>query len=298
MNQLYQAIGISKQAVYQYQKRQEEFDQKMIKLLIEVEELRAEHPGCGVEKMYRTLKPTFIGRDRFIETFMELGYRVKRKKNYRKTTIPITQKFPNLIEGLILNKENLVWQSDITYIDLKERFYYAVFIEDIYSRKIVGWEVSDNLRAEANVRALKMALKERSAPIIHHSDRGSQYINKEYLKLLWDQQTHVSMGLIAQDNAYVERLNGIIKNEYLNYWDIQTFSSLKRALKKAVNHYNNRRLHNSLPGENTPIKFEQNPDKEEYTMVIHAENRIFPAESTFSWKNEVKKNALICPILN
>ena len=87
MNRLYQTVGISKQAVDQYNRRQACFDDKIRQLIIEADELRSEHPGCGVEKMYYTLKPNFIGRDRFIELFMDLGYRLKRFKNYRRTTI-------------------------------------------------------------------------------------------------------------------------------------------------------------------------------------------------------------------
>jgi len=86
MNQLYQVIGISKQAVYQYQKRQQIFDQKISVLVAEAEKLRREHPGCGVEKMYYTLKPDFIGRDRFIELFIDIGFRLKKKRNYRRIT--------------------------------------------------------------------------------------------------------------------------------------------------------------------------------------------------------------------
>ena len=175
LNQLYQTVGISKQAVHQYQRKQEIFDQKVSDLLVEVDELRAEHPGCGVEKMYYTLKPDFIGRDRFVETFMNLGYRVKTIRNYHRTTIPVASQYQNLIEGLLVKSRNTVWQSDITYFDVKGKFYYLVFIVDVYTRRIVGYSVSDSLRAEANIGALKRALSQYGAPKIHHSDRGSQY---------------------------------------------------------------------------------------------------------------------------
>jgi putative transposase len=87
MNTLYQSIGISKQAVKQYGKRQVLFDWKVSQLLIEADELREEHPGCRVEKMYFALKPDFICRDRFVDMMMQLGYRLKRRKNYKRTTI-------------------------------------------------------------------------------------------------------------------------------------------------------------------------------------------------------------------
>jgi hypothetical protein len=294
---LYRQLGISKQAVHQYHIRQQAFDEKMAGLVVEVDELRQEHPGCGVEKMYYTLKPDFIGRDRFIETFMDLGYRVKRIKNYHRTTIPCWLKYPSLIEGLVVSDTNMVWQSDITYFELGSRFYYIVFILDVYSRKIVGYAVSQSLRAEANIRALKMALKYRKAPQVHHSDRGSQYIDKRYVKILTDQGTQISMGLQAQDNAYAERINGIIKNEYLKKKTITTFSSLRSALKRAVDHYNNKRIHRSLPQRMTPVQFETIANTAKQVEIIYAPKCITPVERAFNWCDEIKKNDLFCQIL-
>ena len=94
-------------------------------LVLEADELREDHPGCGVEKMYHTLKPDFIGRDRFVELMMELGYRLKRKKNYRRTTIASKIYYPNLIKGMAVDRPSMVWQSDITYIPIGGRHYYA-----------------------------------------------------------------------------------------------------------------------------------------------------------------------------
>ena len=176
MNSLYTAIGISKQAVVQYANRQVLFDNQIKELIVEADILKQAHPGCGVEKMYDTLRPNFIGRDRFISTFMDLGYRVKRQKNYRRTTYAGTLYYPNLINGLVINKPNVLWQTDITYIKVKDKFYYAVFIIDVYTKNIVGYNVSSHMRVESNIRALKMALKKHKAPVIHHSDRGSQYV--------------------------------------------------------------------------------------------------------------------------
>ncbi|WP_232514009.1 hypothetical protein [Arenibacter algicola] len=127
MNRLYDTIGISKQAVAQYAKRQSAFDSKIGRLVLEADELRADHPGCGVEKMYRTLKPDFIGRDRFIDLMMDLSYRLKRKKNYRKTTIASKIYYQNLIKGMQVDRPSMVWQSVITYIPIGNDHYYAVF---------------------------------------------------------------------------------------------------------------------------------------------------------------------------
>ena len=256
MNQLYTSVGISKQAVYQYDKRQYCFDQKLQQLIYEADELRIEHPGCGVEKMYYTLQPDFIGRDRFIDTFMDFGYRIKRVKNYRRTTYAGSIYYPNLIKGMSVEMPSIIWQSDITYIRVGVHFYYAVFIIDVYTKKIVGYQVSNHMRATANVKALKMALKEHKAPLIHHSDRGSQYTYGDYISLLKSNDCSISMSLIAQENAYAERINRTIKEEYLSYWKPQTFEKLKRDVKKAVNHYNTKRPHHHL-NKLSPIAFEK-----------------------------------------
>ncbi|PZD76338.1 IS3 family transposase [Mesonia sp. K7] len=255
MNELYETIGISKQAVHQYAKRQTVFNQKMVDLIVEADQLRAEHPGCGVEKMYHTLRPDFVGRDRFVETFMELGYRLKRKKNFRRTTYSSQAYYPNLIKGMEVSAPCVIWQSDITYIRVGEKYYYAVFIIDVYTKKIVGYQVSDHMRAQANVSALKMAMKENKAPKIHHSDRGSQYIYREYVKLLKDKGCEISMAKTAQDNAYAERINRTIKNDYIEYWKPKSFDELKRMVKKAVDHYNTVRPHDNI-GKISPMEFE------------------------------------------
>ncbi len=229
--------------------------------MLEVDEIRRNHPGCGVEKMYYALKPDFIGRDRFVDTFMDLGYRLKVKKNHSKTTIASKIYYPNLIKGMQVTGPCVIWQSDITYIRIKDQYYYAVFIIDVYTKKIVGYQVSDNMRAKANLSALKMALKDNKPPLIHHSDRGSQYTSKEYINLLKSHNSKISMALSAQDNAYAERINRTIKLDYIEHWKPKTFIELKAMVKKAVWNYNNKRPHDAII-KMTPVHFENNWFKE------------------------------------
>jgi transposase InsO family protein len=269
MNALYKTIGVSKQAVYQYAKRQHIFDAKATQLVAEAEKLREEHPGCGVEKMYHTLKPDFIGRDRFIEMMMALGFRIKRKKNYRRTTIASKIYYPNLIKGMEVVGPCQVWQSDITYIPVKDKHYYAVFIIDVYTKKIVGYQVSDHMRATANVKAMEMALRSHPPPRIHHSDRGSQYIYKKYIEILKQHKCNISMSLTAQDNAYAERINRTIKEEYLDYWRPSSFIELKRYVNKAVKSYNHKRPHNGI-NKISPDIFE----KQWYQIEEHLKPKI------------------------
>ncbi len=275
MNQLYRTLGISKQAVNQYQKRQIIFDGKIATLIAEVDDLRRDFPGCGVEKMYDILSPDFIGRDRFIEVMMSIGYRLKKKRNYRKTTIASKIYYPNLIKGMIINQPSTIWQSDITYIPVGVNHYYAVFIIDVYTKKIVGYNISDNMRATANIKALKMALKDHKAPLIHHSDRGSQYTYKGYISLLKQVDSKISMALSAQDNAYAERINRTIKRDYIDYWNPKDFIALKSRMKQAVKNYNEVRTHNSI-NKKTPIDYEKlclatNPVNRESITIFNNE---------------------------
>ena len=135
MNSLYRTVGISKQAVYKYQKQQIEMEQKLSELVLDADLIKSEHPGCGVEKLYYTLQPDWLGRDKFIDYFMDLGYRVKRIRNYIRTTVPVHSKYVNLISGMLLNDRNQVWQTDITYYHAGLRFYYITFIIDVYTKK-------------------------------------------------------------------------------------------------------------------------------------------------------------------
>ena len=256
LNQLCRTIGVSKQAVHQYAKRQEIFDTKFIRLVVEADELRRHFPGCGVAKMYDILKPDFIGRDRFVEAMMALGYRLKRKKNYTRTTIAACKYYPNLIKGMEVSSAGIIWQSDITYIKIADQHYYAVFIIDVYTKKIVGYSVSDHMRATANVRALRMALKHHPAPKIHHSDRGSQYVYKEYVDILKQRGSRISMSLSAQDNAYAERVNRTIKNDYIERWRPKTFGQLKTKMRQVIYHYNHVRTHDGID-KRTPAEFEK-----------------------------------------
>lgn len=248
----------------------------MEELIAEAQLLRRRHPGCGVEKLYQLLKPDFIGRDRFIEYMMEAGFRLKRPRNYRRTTYAGVVRYPNLIKGRKIRHPYVVWQSDITYVWVGGRFYYIVFIIDVYSKLIVGYQVSRTMHAQANIKALKMALVNYPAPAIHHSDRGSQYSCREYIALLKGKQINISMGMKAQENAYAERINRTIKEEYLAGWSPDTYEALQRRVKQAVINYNQCRPHNHL-NKMTPQDFEQRclQDKtfNKPTITIFDENK-------------------------
>jgi len=180
------------------------------------------------------------------------GLLIKRKRKYAKTTNSEHgfKTYNNKIKELEISKSNQVWVSDITYISTREGFMYLALITDLFSRKIVGYDISDSLEAEGCKRALKRALSlvKESSGIIHHSDRGIQYCCKEYIKILKGRKMEISMAAKGDcyENAVAERVNGILKGEY----DLgMRFLSKKLAVKstnEAVNLYNNLRLHSSI----------------------------------------------------
>lgn len=300
-------IGVSKQIVYQSRERQELFDIELNDLVGQVDIIRQDHPGCGLEKLYKTLQPETMGRDKFCEIFMELGYRVRKIKNYTRTTIPFWFNYPNLIQGMAVTIPFHVLQTDITYFDIDGKFYYLVFIIDVYTREVLGYNVGDNMRVECNVRALKMALskipKSSLKTMIHHSDRGSQYGSKEYIKILKDNQIEISMGMIAQDNAFAERVNGTIKNEYLKLWNIPDLKTLKKKTRQAVDHYNEKRLHQAFKNEYSPMEFKKSllnlKTQERPMVIIYAEGnyKVKVASSHLDFNPKKEPQAHNCPMI-
>lgn len=280
LNALYEVVGITRQGVWDHFRREEAELEMIRRVIAQVDDRRREHPGEGLEKMYWQIAPQGMGRDKFCRVFMQLGYGIRRVKNPIRTTIPAHKVFDNLIEGRIVDGPNQVWQSDITYVKLGARHYYLTFIIDVYTRRIVGYATSNSLRADANIKALEMALACYEGTslkgLVHHSDRGSQYTDTRYLSLLRSNGIVVSMGAKAQDNAYAERINGVIKNEYLAYRSLSSFQDLQKYTKQAVRDYNTVRHHGAI-GRRSPVEYEQVwPElltDERHRQVIHSEQR-------------------------
>lgn len=261
MNELYCLCNITKQGHHQQVLRELKWSEKEYLIVGLIMEIREIHPTMGLKNMHDFYKPEGIGRDAFITIGLFYGFRVKTFKNTVRTTFSSPfSRYKNLLVNKILTDINQLWTSDITYFKIGEIFYYIVFIMDVYSRKIVGYSAADNMRAENNIEALKMAFKCRKLNIfsnlIHHSDRGGQYIDQEYVDLLISAKIQISMCDNVLENAHIERVNGTIKNDYLKHWNITSFQELKVGLKRAVNTYNTLRPHSSI-GKIPPDSFEQ-----------------------------------------
>lgn len=225
-----------------------------------VEEIRQNNPEMGLRKIHTRLNPKGIGRDEFIRIGMNNGLGISPMRCFHKTTYSDGSRyFPNLTGDLVINDINQVWCSDITYFRVKDVFYYITLVQDVYDRSIVGWHVHEDLKTIANCIALQKAFKTRNCSdfggkLIHHSDRGCQYTSYQYTGMLNDAGIRISTCNSVYENAFVERLNGIIKNEYLRQMNITGLSELKKALDKAVESYNNERPHMKL-NYMTPVEY-------------------------------------------
>ncbi len=263
MNKFFAAIGISKQSFHQNlsrRQRQCELEMQVLKI---VSEVRKDHPGMNVRDIYFKMRPGSIGRDRFEQLSRELGLGVARRKNWRRTTDSSgVKRFENLISERKVTAINEVWQSDITYFELKGRFYYLTFIQDTYSKMIVGYSISRSLHTHATtIPALQMALGKRGRSkrlegLILHSDGGGQYYSDDFLKLTDQAGMINSMGKMAQENGMAERLNGVVKNNYLKYKSINNFEGLMKQVDRTVHLYNVEKPHKSLKRK-TPFQFEK-----------------------------------------
>lgn len=279
MKDLYLIAGVSKQGHFNAlgQLAQEAAKEPyFIGLIVEVREM---HPGMGLRTMHEQFQPEGIGRDAFVALGLRAGYRLRAPENPQITTRAVkSHHYGNLLAGRRFTGVNQLWSSDLFYFALQGRHYYGVLVMDVYSRRIVGWSMAANMRAEHNVRALQQALALRGIPdyggsLIHHSDRGSQYISDDYTAALGDHGIRISMCREVLENSHIERANGTIKNDYLKRWNIQTERQLFERMEMAVNNYNNRR-HHSL--KMTPIQFETYvkdlPDEKKPKMEIFTYN--------------------------
>ena len=192
-----------------------------------------------------------MGRDQFFDLLRRNGLLVRKRrgKKPRTTFSAYWRRYPNLIEGFVLDAPNLLWVSDITYICILNHFAYLSLVTDAYSRKIVGYYLWHSLEAIGPLRALERALEGCSKldNLIHHSDRGVQYYCADYTNNLKNNEIAISMTQNGNpgENALAERVNGILKDELLEeiYPDFNTAS---KAIEEAIDIYNSERTHLSI----------------------------------------------------
>lgn len=241
-----------------------------------VKQHRCIHPRMGARKTLKVLSPGLekigiqIGRDKFFDLLRANRLLVKRRRNYAVTTQSYHhfKVYRNLIKGWQPSKPGQLWVSDITYMRTAKGFVYLFLITDAFSRKVVGWHLSDSLAIEGALKALQMALRQCKSTrgLIHHSDRGIQYCCKAYVEQLNQHDISISMAAAGDcyENALAERVNGILKDEYCLDSIFQSYNNAHRATVSAIKLYNEYRPHWSL-GLNIPSRVHEKP--ESYPLV-------------------------------
>ncbi len=214
-----------------------------------------------MREMYYKIKPESIGRDAFEGFCRSYSLWSKKPKNYARTTDSSgVVRFENLLQNRTIDNINQVWQSDITYYELGGAFYYITFIIDAYSRRIVGHHTSARLTTEqTTLPALQMGIRTRKnidlEGLIFHSDGGGQYYAKSFLELTAKKKIYNSMCEYAWENGKAERINGVIKNNYLKHRSISTFAQLVKEVDRSVSLYNSDKPHKALQRK-SPITYE------------------------------------------
>jgi putative transposase len=255
-------FGITRQAYYQHFWQQEAVSIEQEMVLKEVVRIRENHRHMGGRKLYEQIAPFMLehqiklGRDALFDLLSANHLLVRRRKRRIVTTQSFhwLRKYPNLIKDYIPTVPNQLWVSDITYWKIKQGHVYISFITDAYSHKIVGYHVAESLESIESLQALKMALTglicepESHFQLVHHSDRGIQYCSSEYVKLLKQNNILISMTEKGDplENAIAERINGIIKEEYLHDYTVNNLNEAKELLLKVVKLYNDDRPHMSI----------------------------------------------------
>ena len=251
-------FNLKRDAYYKYQKRNIHRQEEARQVVELVKRERAVQPRVGTRKLYRALKPAFmdsnlkVGRDTLFNILRQQDLLIRRKKASCKTTDSYHRfhTYKNLVKEMEIKAPNQVWVADITYIRTVKGFCYLALITDLFSRKIVGYDISDSLELAGCLRALKSALRHArpAAGLVHHSDRGVQYCSNQYVDQLKNRKIKISMTEEnhCYENAVAERVNGILKDEF--YLDQCFFSTAhaSRATKNAIEIYNSKRLHLTL----------------------------------------------------
>jgi putative transposase len=257
-------LGYSEQAYHKAERHEEAAGEKKEKLERELQtqitEIRQRMPRIGGEKLWVLLEKKLqeqgisIGRDKFVALYAELGFALKKRKKRRKTTDSSNwqRQYKDLRVDLIPTYPEQLVVADITYIETEKGDAYVPIITDAYSKLLLGYEVSHRMRAEDCLVALQMAIKNRQYEglCIHHSDRGSQYISKEYTDVSHNNSfvTSTTQDGNPYDNAVAERINRIIKEEFGFDGITKKFKDAREAkalMKVAVDIYNKERPHMS-----------------------------------------------------
>ena len=283
-------LGVTRQAHYQngWQAQAVGLEHELV--LQKVHAIRRDHKRMGGRKLYELLDTFMLehgikmGRDALFDLLADHRLLVKRLRTRVITTRSShwLRKWPNLIKDLRPTAVGQIWVSDITYFHTRtEGVVYITLITDAYSHRIMGYHLATDLEAVSSMEALHMALAHADVPegLIHHSDRGVQYCSHKYVELLQQHGIRISMTENGDplENAVAERINGILKQEYLDLGRVDTIEQVRAELQRAVRLYNGGRPHSSISMFT--------PDQVHYNSM--------PVATT--WKNYYKKRPTVNP---
>ena len=249
-------IGVDRQLYYRAKKGKQQKQFIAAKVVELVMNIRKKMPRLGVKKLYYKLKDELsklkVGRDKLFEILRANGLLIKPKRQYHVTTNSHHRfrKHKNLVEDLMIERPEQVWVSDITYVGRRDNPMYLSLVTDAYSKRIMGYNLSNSLAAQGAVLALKMAIKNRCYPksdLIHHSDRGVQYCCDVYQQVL--NKTGISCSMTEKydpyQNAVAERINGILKQEFIEDIVINDIELMELLIQDSICIYNADRPHYS-----------------------------------------------------
>jgi putative transposase len=235
-----------------------------------IENIRVEFPRSGYRPLLVHLKKTGVRvgerRLRKILCKFELGIRPKKRFFVTTDSNHKHRVYPNHIAGMRIDGINQVWASDITYIRITNGFVFLAVVIDLYSRKVIGWSISKRIDGELALGALKMAVLRRRPPkgVIHHSDRGVQYLCENYVNELKNNGLIISCSRKGNpyDNAFVESFMKTLKQEEVYMFDYKTYLDVIERLPNFIEEvYNKKRPHSSLEYQ-SPEEFEKKVEVE------------------------------------
>jgi len=247
-------FGVNRQVYYRNIKNIKRRKSRAVQVIELVESVRLQMPKIGTRKLYflleDELKQLKVGRDMLFRILKANHMLIIPKRRYHITTNSHHRfrKHKNLIENVVPEKPEQIWVSDITYVGNRQNPMYLAIVTDAYSKQIMGHDLSNSLDVSGSLRALKMAVKNRKYKnnvVTHHSDRGLQYCSNEYQRLLKRSKLNCSMteSYDPYANAVAERVNGILKGEFIGYKNNHSLNIMKKIVDDSIDIYNEQRPH-------------------------------------------------------
>jgi putative transposase len=262
-----QTLELARATYYRHQLQVAQAIDPDVDLRDRIQHLAVEWPSYGYRRMTAALQRegVIVNRKRVLRLMREDNLLCLRKQRFKIVTtdsghgLPI---YPNLAKDFVPDAPDQLWVADITYIRLAREFVYLAVVLDAFSRRVLGWELSRRIDTALTLSALRMAISDRkptAGRLIHHSDRGVQYASKDYIDLLGEHGTTVSMSRRAtpQDNAFAESFMKTLKYEEVYMTEYDNLADARRQIGHFLEEvYNQKRLHSAL-GYLPPAEFER-----------------------------------------